>query len=68
MDGRSWGPQVEGLIVAGVATIVGGADGEDPVLIVVYSATGVGDGDDVEELLGDVGGDGYLSALRSSPR
>jgi hypothetical protein len=46
------------------AAVKSGADSGDPVLVLVDSAAGVGDLDDIEELLADVGGD--YNSCRSS--
>ena len=54
---ESWGPQGEALVVLALAAVVVGLDSQDAVLLLVDAAAGVGDGDDVVELLGDVGGD-----------
>ena len=47
------------------AAVEGGVDGGDSVLVLIDSAAGVGDLDDVEELLADVGGNNEIAALRS---
>ena len=70
---KSWGPQGEALVVASVAAVVVGTEGQDAVLLVGDPAPDVGDIDDVQELLGDVGGNddgslGSLSLLSSEDR
>jgi len=45
-------------VVVTLAAVVVGLDREDAVLLLVDAAAGVGDGDDVVELLADVGGQG----------
>jgi hypothetical protein len=62
----SRGPQGEALVVLGLAAVVVGLDGKDPVLLLVDPTALVGDGDDVVELLVDVGGDDEI-ATRSLP-
>jgi len=61
----SWGTEHQTLSVNSLAAVVVGLDGLDPVLILGDAAALVGDLDDIEELLADVGGDDKIAALRS---
>ncbi|MEA1871989.1 MAG: hypothetical protein U9M91_01105 [Chloroflexota bacterium] len=54
----SWGIERETLSVNSLAAVVVGLDGSDSVLLLVNPAALVGDLNDIEELLADVGGDG----------
>ena len=51
----SRGPQGDGLVIAAVAAVVVGLDVLDPEGLGIDAAPGVADGDDIEELLADVG-------------
>jgi hypothetical protein len=64
-ENNSWGPQDKPLLVEALAAVIVGPDGLDPVLHLVNAAPGVGDGDNIEKLLADVGGDNEIATQRS---
>ncbi len=56
--GRSYGCQLQDLVVTGLAGLVEPVDGEDAARGRGEAGAGLGDVDDVEELVGAVGADG----------
>jgi len=61
-DNLSWGIERQTLSVNPLAAVVVGLDGEDSILLLTNPAAGIGDLDDIEELLADVGGDDDMVA------
>jgi hypothetical protein len=59
----SWGTERQTLSVNSLAAVVAGLNGPHPVVLLRDAATGIGELDDIEKLLTDVGGDDDLASL-----
>ena len=53
-ENKSWRPYSKPLIILAFAAVVIGLDGQDPEVLVCKADPGVGDGDDIIELLATV--------------